>query len=1208
MYANKVFGFEYAHPILEQVLNDLGGSVFWEENRGNPSKALARIESFEAKDLNKNDLSDYLIAFGISLLATGNPGGAFNWFNQAAFNQETPLERRLIGLILCYISYVEAFRISPDGKASDSIEITVRDPYMDNIASNVITPISNIIKEGLISDSVRICGHLLYEIYSSLSFRRLTCVYTNYTQKTQGIMPDFAPDVDFFNVFEILNEHLSHNQRAFLLLEKARCLALLGWEPDFLECWEKALQIYIDEENFIGQANCYLLYADRLSFPYSSPVFLGLIPFQFINQYGALEQSMGSLDQRNEAESYYDKAEALFTKEYAERGKAQVLLRRGALAWHNQKFEAALTFAEKARSIFIQQKDGSFELLSQVHVFLYKIALDFLVIQEKEATEYVKKWIESQQIIKLETLGWLIIRCAHYWHEKVDFLRASACSRLAQHWFEAFDSQNSKMNALKLRINYSKLLGDYLRALQISEQWLNDYNLFIHRYENHQVSHFTLLTDALVIQNSILNFYLGQKRWDKMETHAKSAEDFLKKISLEAMVSNDLIKGLNDNITLSKGLVPIYKYAEKRRIGLPDEKLLKEAEVIMMANASNPVNNLLTKITLLVEERNWEATQTYLIENVHLIESNSIIPDAFRNFMPESFIREEKFFGLHLAAQLATRVRAYNLANTYLQKLCNEFGENWWAEFNQERNEWERLSLIAEILANNDQREEARKFYEKAIDQLENHRYTANAEDGKAALAAQLHAAALYIDASRNLFLLSDFQGGITYAEMARGRALLDMLLETSAPQLDEIRNWRNANNHLARLKNLFKNEQNDEKRQSIISKTEELEESILKFKQQLRKSYPDFFQNLDQGSEVLSLAEIAAKLDKGVLMLYYIYNDQNLMCLAINSAGLLIYHETQIDSVDFSSKVHTLHRSIQNEDMWYEQALEISKCLLQGLETIIADYDDIIIVPYGVLHQLPFQVLVHKNMPIGLQKSIAYLPSGSVLKYKAIRSKDLKIQNCTIVGNPTGDLQWAITEAEKIATLFNHTPYLYSKATRKEILPLLHQADLIHLATHGGVDQKSPYDSYILLANGDKLTLSDFLEQRISAKLVVLSACETGRGEITGGDELLGLNRIVLASGAKAVIASLWKVNDFSTTIFMEEFYSNILKGKSLAEALKNAQLRICALNADEFNTQKAEATNTIRDTGFFNEEKTRGKRDFKHPFYWAPFILVET
>ena len=136
-----------------------------------------------------------------------------------------------------------------------------------------------------------------------------------------------------------------------------------------------------------------------------------------------------------------------------------------------------------------------------------------------------------------------------------------------------------------------------------------------------------------------------------------------------------------------------------------------------------------------------------------------------------------------------------------------------------------------------------------------------------------------------------------------------------------------------------------------------------------------------------------------------------------------------------------------------------------------------------------------------------------------------------------------------------------------------------LHFATHGIFDADQPLNSALLLSasasDDGRLTVSEIFDLDLKAAMVTLSACQSGMSKIKAGDEMTGLPRAFIYAGASTVIASLWNVNDESTSILMEKYYNN-LKSINKPDALRSAQLEL-------LNNQK------------YNE-----------PYYWAAFTLT--
>ena len=132
--------------------------------------------------------------------------------------------------------------------------------------------------------------------------------------------------------------------------------------------------------------------------------------------------------------------------------------------------------------------------------------------------------------------------------------------------------------------------------------------------------------------------------------------------------------------------------------------------------------------------------------------------------------------------------------------------------------------------------------------------------------------------------------------------------------------------------------------------------------------------------------------------------------------------------------------------------------------------------------------------------------------------------------------------------------------------------ARIIHLATHGLLDdfRQLGMPGAIALAPSGKddglLTSSEILKLKLNAELVVLSACDTGRGKITG-DGVIGLSRALIAAGVPTVIVSLWSVPDAPTAELMTEFYRQLQKNPDKVQALRQAMLATIKNHPDPRN-----------------------------------------
>jgi CHAT domain-containing protein len=223
-----------------------------------------------------------------------------------------------------------------------------------------------------------------------------------------------------------------------------------------------------------------------------------------------------------------------------------------------------------------------------------------------------------------------------------------------------------------------------------------------------------------------------------------------------------------------------------------------------------------------------------------------------------------------------------------------------------------------------------------------------------------------------------------------------------------------------------------------------------------------------------------------------------------------------------------------------------------------------IIFIPQGALFLVPFAALQDSSGKYLIERhTIQIAPSIQTLALK----KPVNSNNqALIIGNPSpmpetlAALPGTEIEANTIATMFNVPPILEGEATETKVTELIEQASLIHFATHGLFNEKQPLQSSLALAASDGdgfLTADDILNYKLQADLVFLSACNTGRGKITG-DGAIGLSRSFLAAGAQSAIVSLWYVPDLPTATLAIEFYRHLQATQDKAPALRQAMLTV--------------------------------------------------
>ncbi|MEL6458583.1 MAG: CHAT domain-containing tetratricopeptide repeat protein [Cyanobacteria bacterium J06621_15] len=264
-----------------------------------------------------------------------------------------------------------------------------------------------------------------------------------------------------------------------------------------------------------------------------------------------------------------------------------------------------------------------------------------------------------------------------------------------------------------------------------------------------------------------------------------------------------------------------------------------------------------------------------------------------------------------------------------------------------------------------------------------------------------------------------------------------------------------------------------------------------------------------------------------------------------------------------------------------------------------------VVFVPHKQLFLVPFAVLIDSNDKYLIEKH-TIITAPSIQALKVTREKQQKLpknsQLAVVVGNPTmpsiptsdkesakklSNLEGAEEEGRQVAQRLNTQFLTGNKATKATVLKQLPNARYIHLATHGLLEDYAGFGipGAIALAPSGRdngfLTSSEIQDLNLKAELAVLSACDTGRGDITG-DGVVGLSRALIVAGVPSVVVSLWAVPDAPTAELMVEFYRNFQDRKlDKAQALRQAMLEMMKKGNNRDNPVKWGAFSLIGQAG---------------------------
>ena len=238
---------------------------------------------------------------------------------------------------------------------------------------------------------------------------------------------------------------------------------------------------------------------------------------------------------------------------------------------------------------------------------------------------------------------------------------------------------------------------------------------------------------------------------------------------------------------------------------------------------------------------------------------------------------------------------------------------------------------------------------------------------------------------------------------------------------------------------------------------------------------------------------------------------------------------------------------------------------------------DNLIVVPHGLLHSLPFAALFDGSGYLADRFTVSYAPSASfVVRSGVAPARPAEVARSLVVGVDDPSMPSVKDEVQVLAELLPNVQVLWGKdATESNLRAYGAVSTYIHIASHGFFRPDNPMFSAIRLT-GAYLTLQDLYGMQLPAEFLALSGCVTGLNVVEEGDELVGLTRGLLASGARALLLSLWEVDDRSTTEFMQCLYRRFPRNSSSAVAAREAMIEL------------------------------RERRP--HPYYWAAFKLTGT
>jgi CHAT domain-containing protein len=356
------------------------------------------------------------------------------------------------------------------------------------------------------------------------------------------------------------------------------------------------------------------------------------------------------------------------------------------------------------------------------------------------------------------------------------------------------------------------------------------------------------------------------------------------------------------------------------------------------------------------------------------------------------------------------------------------------------------------------------------------------------------------------------------------------------------------------------------------------------------------------------ALAEVyeASKVRPAVV--YFLPSENATTFLVNTKQGAFAVHGG-IGEKQLNDLVARLRSGITRRDASYrENASQLYEALITPIEAQLkmAQVDSLMLYLVDALRYLPFAVLYDANEGKHLieKYSLSMYTAAAHTGLKDLSAPKWSIAALGLSKAKPGfealpsieqELNRIVRDSREPESvgIINGNRYLDDAFTRQELIGLLNgnrRYAVMHLATHFKLAPGSEEESFLLLGDGDALTLKQIrTDQGIKLRgydLVTLSACQTATGGGNKGVEVESMAVILQKKGAKSVLATLWSVQDSGTAQFMEEFYRSRGEERKTTKvgALRQAQLAL-------LHGQVKSDNPTI---------------DLTHPYYWAPFVLM--
>ena len=684
-------------------------------------------------------------------------------------------------------------------------------------------------------------------------------------------------------------------------------------------------------------------------------------------------------------------------------------------------------------------------------------------------------------------------------------------------------------------------------------------------------------------------------------------------------------------------LSTLYRAVRRRDAGFDDAGgLFEQADVAAIAaeqraaSAGGQSDGGLLRLTVLGQQGRFA-------------EARDVFAQGLSTSMPDPRMRFE----------LAATINDWPTAAAAAAEYGTRAGERWWE---RELNPWEGPTLLAEVAAGQGNLTLAVEWAEVASELFERRSQGLASAVHRSSLADNPMVRRLHTVGARSAGDLSiravaagDHAAGhawleraLGFAERGRSRSLADLLVTTRDARFTGpgVRRWMEAqaaaSSAEARLAAAWRAESALEQRQTLHLASTAAAHALAEAEAGLQQAQRDVLRQLRAvRSSPITLQQLRDQFDDSTVLVEYLIDGVDVQAIVIGRSGGMSRRWTAARHVGhalarFARSCRPASNGVPSPPA-DECATDAAAILVEPLADVLARFTRVVIVAQGPAQAVPFHALSLHGRVLADTHVISYLPMASLLLHGSLDAP-VRSGRCLVLGNPANlrmpdgavatPLPNAALEARIVADISGDSPLIGADATEAAVRARISGAAVVHAATHGIVDSVAPMESALLLANGEALTVGELIGLQLDADLVVLSACDTGRGTVTAGDDVLGLTRGVLAAGARGAIVSLWPVRDDVACVVMARCAALLHAGTAPAAALAEAQRALRTLDEAglraELTALRARAESSDRD-GDGDGQQAMGARhrifgtdlvdEVRPPIdtsVWAPFVYV--